>query len=61
MLLIKEVRQSKGLTQVELATKAGLSAATITNYENGKRSPKLKDLEKIAKALGLDICELFLS
>lgn len=37
---IKELRQSKGLTQAELAKKVGISNQAIHYYENDKREPK---------------------
>lgn len=32
---LKNAREAAGLTQLSLATKAGLSLATISNYERG--------------------------
>ena len=58
MEAIREKREAKDLTQQELACITGLSQSSIHNYENKKRSPRLKDLEKIAKALKCNICEL---
>lgn len=55
---IKKARLSAGLTQQELATKSGLSKNSIYNYENGKRSPKSKDIIEISKALGVTLIDL---
>lgn len=48
---LKIMRHSKNLSQLKLADRAGLSRNTISNFENGLRSPRIEDLEKIAHAL----------
>ena len=53
---IKILRKTRGLTQQQLADKLGIKRATISNYEIGRRSPSnVKELEKIAEALGVNI------
>ena len=47
-------RKSMGLTQSQLADRAGCNLITITNYENGYRLPRIDILLKLAKALGFD-------
>ena len=50
---LKEKRIEAGLTQVELAKKAGVTARTIQNYELGSRKPvHMEVVQKIADALG---------
>jgi len=56
---IREIRTNKGLTQVQLETLAGVKQQAIHLYETGQRSPSLEVLEKIAKALRVDLKELF--
>ena len=53
---IKILRKTRGLTQEQLAEKVNVKRATISNYEIGRRSPHIKELEEIAEALnvGLD-------
>ncbi len=55
---IKEARINAGLTQKELAEKAGTATGTIQQYELGKRQPRLVQLEKIAYALETTVSEL---
>lgn len=55
---IKEIRESIPMTQSELAEKLSLSVHTISKYEQGQRHPKLKQLEKIAKALDVSVNDL---
>lgn len=56
---IKEIREEVGMTQTTLAQKTCLSRATIVNYESGRRVPRMDDIEKIAIALGRDVCDFF--
>lgn len=50
---LKEKRQEAGLTQAELAKRAGVTARTIQNYELGSRRPSNMEVaEKLAEALG---------
>lgn len=51
---IRDRRKSMGLTQGELADRAGCNLITIVNYESGYRLPRIDILLKLAKALGFD-------
>ena len=42
--MLKKLRKEKGLTQKELAEKAGLPLRSIINYENEIREPNAKAL-----------------
>lgn len=53
--IIKRLRSSAGLTQVELAEKLGVSRSTIGMYETGTRNPDSEMLEKIADLFNVDI------
>lgn len=56
---IKELRTSAGMSQQELANKAGLSLRSIQNYESNQRYPKdVAILNKLCKALNTTIEEL---
>ncbi len=57
--IIKQLRKQAGLTQKQLAEKAGLSIASIQGYEQGKYTPKIETLSKIAKALDVSVESLF--
>jgi HTH-type transcriptional regulator / antitoxin HipB len=52
---ITHYRKEQGLTQTDLASKSGLRQATISDFENGKKSIRTDLLEKILIALDLDI------
>lgn len=50
---LKEKRLEAGLTQAELAAKAGTTARTIQNYELGKSKPSNMEIaQRIADILG---------
>lgn len=52
---IRILRKSRGLTQQQLAELLGVQRATISNYEIGRRSPHIKELEKLADILGVNL------
>lgn len=57
---IKEIRESKNMTQEELAEKSGVSRVTISAMENGvKRNTTSKTLLCLARALGVTIDQIF--
>jgi transcriptional regulator with XRE-family HTH domain len=55
---VKVYREHRGLTQVELAARTGLSAMYLSQIETGRRSGTTKTLRKIARALGVDLDDL---
>lgn len=57
--VIKKHRKKIGLTQAELADKAGIGRSTLAQYEAGDRNPKRDALEKIAQALDMTPTEFF--
>ena len=52
---IVEARQSKNITQKELATRTGINQADISKLENGNRNPSLNMLKKLAAGLGMSL------
>lgn len=56
---LRRLREAKGWTQVELAKKARVTQALISQLEAGKKaSPSVVPLLRIAKALGVTVEEL---
>ena len=55
---IRVLREQKGLTQEELASRLFVTRQTLSNYENGRTRPDLEMLEKIAGELDQDISAL---
>ena len=57
---IKRIRIAKGLTQEKLGDlcEPKIAGSAIRRYENGGASPKLENLQRIAKALQVSSSEL---
>lgn len=55
---IKRLREQANMTQIELAEKAGLTQSHVSRIENAEHSPTHFTLDKIAKALSVEIREL---
>ena len=53
--LIRMARRQAGLTQTELAERAGTSQAAVSAYESGRRSPSVDTLVRILAAAGLEL------
>jgi transcriptional regulator with XRE-family HTH domain len=51
-------RESNGLTQEKLAERAGLDPTYISGIERGIRNPGIKNVARIAEALGLTTSQL---
>lgn len=56
---LRMIRESKGLNQEELAEKAGIARARISEIENGKGNATLGTLEKVMDALEIAPMEIF--
>lgn len=50
--LIRDARVRAELTQVQLATRAGVTQSVISTYENGRREPSLAALQRLLHAAG---------
>ena len=56
---IRELRKRKGISQMDLAEKIGLSFQQIQKYEKGVNRISVSRLYQIARALDVDICIFF--
>jgi transcriptional regulator with XRE-family HTH domain len=52
---IKIIRNSRGLSQKDLADRIKLAPSYISRIEAGERKPTIETLEKIAKKLGVPV------
>lgn len=48
---LKKAREDRGMTQAELAEKAGLPPSSISHFEKGPRKPSFDTLRRLAKEL----------
>ena len=55
---IKQLRETRNMTQAELAEKIGVSSKTISKWETAKGLPDISLLQPLAQALGISVIEL---
>lgn len=55
---VKQLRESRGMTQAELAEKIGVSSKTVSKWETAKGLPDITLLQPLAQALGISVIEL---
>lgn len=56
---IWKLRTIRGYSLRELEELSGVSKTTINNIENGKANPTMETLLLLAKALGVELSDLF--
>lgn len=54
-----ELRDKKQLTDYRVAIDTGIPQSTLSDWKNGKYTPKIDKLIKIAKYLGTTVEELY--
>ena len=55
---LRMIRQARGLTQKELGDQLLVTITTISNWETGRREPRLSLLEDIADVLKVSVKDL---
>src|SRR5512134_3680276 len=56
---IRALRVARGETLRKLATQAGVTESFLSQVERGVASPSIASVQRIARALGASIAELF--
>jgi len=56
---VRELREKSAISQERLAELAGLDRTYISGIERGKRNVAVVNIEKVAKALGVKVKDLF--
>lgn len=56
---LQEIRKASGLSQRELATRAGLTNGTVSLIEQNKTSPSVASLKRLLDAIPMSIAEFF--
>jgi transcriptional regulator with XRE-family HTH domain len=56
--LLEQVRASSGLTQEELARRAGTSRPTLSAYEHGRKSPTVATFARLLSRAGWELAAL---
>lgn len=60
---LRQIRREKDVTQEQLSKKTGITTRSITAYENdlnSLRNASYEYLERIAKALDIEVDDIFL-
>ena len=57
---LRRLRTAQGLSQAELAKRAGIARISVARIEAGHQSPRYETLEKLTKGLGVPIESLLL-
>jgi transcriptional regulator with XRE-family HTH domain len=55
---LKRLRERAGLSQPQLAQRAGVPLSTLRGWEQGRREPSLGAAAKLARAMGITLDEL---
>jgi len=55
---LRKLRTAKGWSQEEFAFEAGIHRTYISDLERGARNPTISVVDKLAKALGVNVGEL---
>ncbi len=56
---LKKIREKAGMSQQDLAVKAGLSISSVSQIEQGKKpDPRVSTIQALASALGVDCTAL---
>ena len=56
---LRHIREQSGYSQQNLADESGVSQHTISEIELGRRRPQGRTLRKLAKALGVEVADLY--
>jgi transcriptional regulator with XRE-family HTH domain len=55
---VREIRRARHLSQRQVAGRMQVPRTYVSKIENGKAIPTLGSLERLAAALGVDVCQL---
>jgi len=56
---LRKVREFRGLSIKDLASRSGVSSAAISQWENGKHKPRFEQLKKVLDALNITHEQLY--
>jgi len=57
---IRQLRESRGMTQSQLQARSGVSRSYLSRIESGQMTPSLGTLEKLSEALGVGLHRCFI-
>ncbi len=56
-VLLKKIRQDKGIRQIELAERLGVPQSFVSKYESGDRRLDILELRQVCEAMGISLGE----
>jgi len=56
---IKDIRNSRGITQEQLSERVGINTKYLSSIERGKENPTLKTLLNLTQSLDVNLDEIF--
>ncbi len=56
---VRSLRRGMGLSQEEMAHRAGVHVTYLSGIERGVRNPALRNIRAVAGALGVSVADLF--
>lgn len=57
--MLRAARDTGGFTNRDLAEKIGRDESTVSLWMSGKRTPRMKNLQELARAMGVEMAELW--
>ncbi len=57
---LRQLREESGLTQMEVATRLGVTITTVYNWERGASEPLGRHLQKLARLYGVSPFDILL-
>ena len=57
---ISQMREERGWTEYELASRSGLTQSTISTWYRRKQVPSVHRIEKVCNAFGITLSQFFL-
>lgn len=61
MRTIRQLREERGWTQLELALKIGVTPITVYNWERGRSEPKVSQFRSLARVFGVSMDDIALT
>ncbi len=61
MKTIRQLREAKGWTQLELSHRVGVTPSTIYNWERGRFKPRVEQLRELAGVFGVRMDDVALT
>lgn len=59
-LNVRKFRKLRGMTQEQLALDAEMERSYVSDLERGTRNPSVRAVERLAKALGVELHQLLM-